>query len=250
MERPVTKEIAMELRRFFADSSALKDGVFTLCGEEFYHAVKVLRLKKSFKLVIAIGDGYDYLCEIIAIEKDYLKAKVIEITKNIGAPKVDVTLYQAAIKGGKTDMAVQKATELGASRIVIFFSENTSEREINIDRLKKVALEAAKQCGRSSLPEVRLLNSFEEVVNDASGCQLAVMAYEYERENWFGSLDFSAESAAVIVGSEGGFTPKEADLARKNGIITLSLGKRILRAETATVSALTLMMYGLGEMKA
>lgn len=241
----------MELRRFFIDNADLVNGVAVIYGDEFYHATKVLRLKNGFKIIVATGDGFDYLCEIISIEKDCLKAKVIETKKNAGMPNIEVTLFQAVIKGGKSDIVVQKATELGASEIELFYSDNTSEKDVNTDRLNKVALEAAKQCHRSSVPIVKMLNNFAEVVKNTANYDLIIMAYEFEDKTSIREIltkNSGAKKVAVIVGSEGGFSEKEANLARSCGISTVSLGKRILRAETAAISTLTLVMYELGEM--
>jgi 16S rRNA (uracil1498-N3)-methyltransferase len=243
----------MEIRRFFVDKENICGGVATVSGDEFLHATRVLRLKVGFKIVLATGDGNDYYSEITEIGKDKLIAKVYEVCINQGAPKIDVTIYQAVIKGGKSDIVVQKAVELGVNTVKLFFSENTSEREINLDRLNKVALEAAKQCHRSNLTVVEKLDSFSAVINDLSGYDLILMPYEHEDKTSIKeilSVNRFVKNVAIIIGSEGGFSEGEVQLATTKDIKSVSLGKRILRAETAAIATAAIVMYELGEMSA
>lgn len=239
----------MEIRRFFIDNSDISGDVATVRGDEFIHATKVLRYKVGFKMVLATGDGNDYLAEITEIGKDSLSARITEVTSNKGLAKKKVCLYQAVIAGGKTDLVVQKAVELGAEKVVLFYSANTTEKNVNLERMKRVALEACKQCHRAKLMEVEVLPDFKSAADAAAKQGLAIMAYEFEDKcNFRDAIVKNVEEVALIVGSEGGFTEKEVDFARNLGIKPVSLGNRILRAETAAITALSLTMYELGEL--
>lgn len=241
----------MEIRRFFVNKGDFDENIVTVFGEEFLHAVKVLRYKVGYKIVLANGDGMDYMAEIVEIGKDYFKAKVTEKTPNKGMPTHRVTLCQASLKGGKNDFVAQKAVELGASEIVFFDSENVTEKRIQKDRLDKICLEAAKQCHRAAKPEIEV-KSFSDVLASAKVVP-TIVAYEDETEVSLSAAfkNFSGEKEIVlVVGSEGGFTPDEARAFKNAGAVCVSLGKRILRAETAAVSLLAVTMYELGEMDA
>lgn len=241
----------MELRRFFVKNSDFDENIVTVSGEEFVHAVKVLRYKVGYKIILSTGDGWDYMAEIADVGKDYFKAKITSKTPNKGMPTHRVTLCQASLKGGKNDFVAQKAVELGASEIVFFDSENVTEKRVQKDRLDKIALEAAKQCHRAAKPEIKV-SDFSKIL-ELSKTAPTVAAYEDEEEV---SLSVALEKLRnqkeiiLVVGSEGGFTKKEAEALKGAGAVLVSLGKRILRAETAAVSLLAITMYELGEMNA
>lgn len=241
----------MELRRFFVNNSDFDGENVTVRGEEFLHAVKVLRYKAGYKIILSTGDGWDYMAEITSVEKDCFTAKVTAKTPNKGMPTHAVTLFQASLKGGKNDFVAQKAVELGASEIVFFDSANVTEKRVATTRLDKIALEAAKQCHRAKKPEVRSA-TFEEVLQTVKGRNV-IVAYEDETQTSLsdGLKKFKDQTdVMLIVGSEGGFTKEEICKLSASGAVVVSLGKRILRAETAAVALLAVTMYELGEMNA
>ena len=236
----------MEIRRFFVSQSDIRGNDITVSGEEFFHIVKVLRLKKGFKIIVCSGDGQDYYAEIRDIHGDSLLASVTDIRPNATALDFSLTLFQAIPSKDKLETIVQKAAELGVSRFVPFISERVNNVEIDLDRLKRVSKEAAKQCGANKLMEISKSLPFQEALNLAAGAGHCLMAYEREKnrhifdyEDVFKSRDFSA---ALIIGSEGGFTENEAALAEALGIKPFTLGRRVLRCETAGVAAAAMLI--------
>lgn len=227
----------MEIRRFLTSSDKIKNDVAEISGDEFTYAVKVLRQKTGFTVIVNTGDGYDRIGEISEITKDKLTVKIRETVKNEATPDKKITLYQGSCKQGKNDFIVQKAVELGISRIVFFKSDFVTEKEVNVERLRKIATEALKQCGRADSVEVEFTDYFNAVDN----CENAVMFYEGECENTLS--DIGNDVSALFVGSEGGFSEREVGYARERGLKTITLGKRILRAETASVVATSMIQY-------
>lgn len=227
----------MEIRRFLTSSDKIKNDVAEISGDEFTYAVKVLRQKTGFTVIVNTGDGYDRIGEISEITKDKLTVKIRETVKNEATPDKKITLYQGSCKQGKNDFIVQKAVELGISRIVFFKSDFVTEKEVNVERLRKIATEALKQCGRADSVEVEFTDYFSAVDN----CENAVIFYEGECENTLS--DIGNDVSALFVGSEGGFSEREVGYAREKGLKTITLGKRILRAETASVVATSMIQY-------
>lgn len=227
----------MEIRRFLTSSDKIKNDVAEISGDEFTYAVKVLRQKTGFTVIVNTGDGYDRIGEISEITKDKLTVKIRETVKNEATPDKKITLYQGSCKQGKNDFIVQKAVELGISRIVFFKSDFVTEKEVNLERLRKIATEALKQCGRADSVEVEFTDYFSAVDN----CENAVIFYEGECENTLS--DIGNDVSALFVGSEGGFSEREVGYARERGLKTITLGKRILRAETASVVATSMIQY-------
>ncbi|MDD7092780.1 MAG: RsmE family RNA methyltransferase [Eubacteriales bacterium] len=227
----------MEIRRFLTSSDKIKNDVAEISGDEFTYAVKVLRQKTGFTVIVNTGDGYDRIGEISEIAKDKLTVKIRETVKNEATPDKKITLYQGSCKQGKNDFIVQKAVELGISRIVFFKSDFVTEKEVNLERLRKIATEALKQCGRADSVEVEFTDYFSAVDN----CENAVIFYEGECENTLS--DIGNAVSALFVGSEGGFSEREVGYARERGLKTITLGKRILRAETASVVATSMIQY-------
>lgn len=232
----------MEIRRFLTSSDKIKNDVAEISGDEFTYAVKVLRQKTGFTVIVNTGDGYDRIGEISEITKDKLTVKIRETVKNEATPDKKITLYQGSCKQGKNDFIVQKAVELGISRIVFFKSDFVTEKEVNVERLRKIATEALKQCGRADSVEVEFTDYFNAVDN----CENAVMFYEGECENTLS--DIGNDVSALFVGSEGGFSEREVGYARERGLKTITLGKRILRAETASVVATSMIQYLTGDL--
>ena len=231
----------MDLKRFFTDRPI---GEYAyLSGQEFFHAVKVVRLKVGYKLIVCQGDDYDYYCTVEEIGKDQLKAKVDKKVSNDTELHHNVTLFIGANKD--LDTVVQKAVELGACRIIPFTSQHSNVNKINRERLETIVMESSKQCGRSKLATVGDLISFTEI--DADDKQVFAF-YEFERDNKVSDVTMNDKDIAVVIGSEGGFSVEEYDIMLEKGWHVLTLGKRILRVSTAVVSALTLVNERSGEL--
>lgn len=232
----------MDLKRFFTFEKIKGDSV-VIRGEEYYHAIKVTRLKEGYKLIICDNTDKDYYCMIERIFKDYFIAKIDEIKENDTAES-GITLYIGVCK--ELDTVVQKAVEMGAERIVPFRSQHSNIGDINTERLNKIIIESAKQCGRPRLTTLESLMSIEEAFNDAKNNGQNMLFYEFERDNKVGdNIKKTADCTGIFIGSEGGFSLKEIEIAKENGFKILTLGKRILRVQTAVVAALALCLQGL-----
>ncbi len=232
------------MRKIFVDK--LNEGDFALCGEDHLHVSVVLRAKKGDEIVLCCGDGYDYLYEIVGFEKGKTFLKFRCKTEVDAEPRSKVDLYFALPKGDKLELAVQKCVELGINGIHPFVSEHVQVKPeaVRLDRLNKIVKEAAQQCGRGKLPIVYAPIAFDAVERELSGYDAALFFYEGGGERL---PDLLGGSVALVVGSEGGFSGAEAERLGKI-CRTVSLGKRILRAETAAIAATTLAMYKLGEL--
>lgn len=233
----------MEIKRFFVekDRKLSVGDLPVITGEEFTHAVKVSRYKVGYKLILSNGDGYDYFCTVTAIDKSSFTCVVDEAKRNENELKKPLILYLCAIE--RSDFAVQKATEVGASEIRLMISKYTNAKKQNLDRLNKIALESAKQCGRAVVPTVYPPVSYEEAIRDAvCRADQTIFCYEGARENHIKNVtDINAASYALVVGSEGGFAEEEVALAESLGAKVVTLGRRILRAETACIAGLVLL---------
>ena len=237
----------MEIRRFFVDKADILGDRITLGGDEFYHMTKVLRYKVGYKAVILANDGIERHSVVEEICKDYA---VLKIEEEVVADRKNatVTLYAGLLKNNKLDFVVQKGVELGVDRIIPFVSQNSAETKFNADRANKIALESAKQCGSVYLSQVDDLVDFDKVVDGFKNYDKVIFAYENEKKNSIRDAVRGASNLAIIVGPEGGFTPEETDRAIAGGADVVTLGRRILRAETASIVSATLALEALGEL--
>ncbi len=240
----------MDIKRFFVSPSDKCGDEIFICGEELLHLTKVLRYKVGYKAVVCMGDGLDYLCTITSIDKSQAVAHIDEIIANESMPSVQIVLCQALPKGDKLDFIVQKAVELGVSEILPFRSQFVSESKFNGDRLARISVEASKQCGRAEKVKVDDLLDFDQMLEKIKDCDTIILPYENATCGKIGDvkgLD-KADKIAIIVGSEGGFDNAEVERAKSINAQVVSLGKRILRCETAAIVATSLVLYEKGEL--
>ncbi len=228
--------------RFFVGADAIADGEIKIFGDDAYHIARSLRMAVGDGLVICDGQRNEYDCTVTRIRDDVCDCRINGMHSVSTEPPAEITLYMAYPKGDKLETVVQKAVELGAARIVPFESSRCIKRpkaekaDRQTERLSKIAREAAKQCGRGILPEVSAPVGFERMIEMASQASLALLCYEGERTLSLKRALTEAQdvsSISVIVGCEGGFSEGEVQLCRDAGIVSVSLGERILRCETA-----------------
>ena len=235
------------LRRFFVDE--IKNPL-TISGEEFRHAVNVLRIKQNEQIIVLDNSGYEYLSKITKIDKKQFEVEILEKNESNLETKNNVKLICGYLKGDKTELVVQKAVELGVKDIVVFDSQFSSSyiNENKLSRLNKVSMEASKQCGRAIYPKISYCKDFNSALQSGENYQNKLFACEFATQN---EVDFSKlnGSTAIVVGSEGGFSKEEYELALNLGYKTVYLGKRILRAETASISLLAIIMHSLKELE-
>ena len=239
--------------RFFVDGQP-EGGVLVLRGENAHHAGRVLRLRPGEAVTLCDGKGTDYDCTVETLEKDAVTCRVLGSHPADTEPGQQLTLFMALPKGDKMEFIVQKAVELGVSEIVPYLSKNCVSRpdktDKKVERWRKIAVEAAKQCGRGVLPAVHAVVPAAEAVRLAAQAETALFLYENEKQT--GLRDALAggvgKTVSLMVGPEGGFAPEEAAAAKEAGLVSVSLGTRILRCETAPVAALAAVLYAGGNM--
>lgn len=237
----------MEIRRFFVNQSDICNGQVRLEGDEFAHFSRVLRYKVGYKAIVCANDGVERLCTVREIGKSSAILCVDE-ERVADVKRKRVTLFAGLLKNNKLDFAIQKAVELGVDEIVPFVSRNCAETKFSRERAEKIALEAAKQCGSAYLTRVCELATFDEVLNRFKEFDKVLFAYEAEMKNRIKDCDLSGENFALVIGAEGGFTKDETELAKDNGASVVTLGRRILRAETASIVSCALLLDVLGEL--
>lgn len=240
------------VRRFFIDGINYPDvAEAVLEGEEFVHAKTVLRVAVGDEIVLLDNSGSEYPAIVTEVGKRSLSAHITGANAGGREPVTPVYLLAGALKGDKTELVVQKAVELGVSKIGIFSSRYCSAyiNQNKLERLNRVSREAAKQCLRAVAPEVCYFADFESALSSAAECKNRLFACEFAASSDC-SLENLSGQTAVVIGSEGGFSEEEYAIAvEKYAFSTLSLGRRILRAETAAIAALSIVMYSLGELK-
>ena len=238
-------------KRFFIEKLNGNETEVYLEGEELVHAKTVLRVEEGAEIVLLDGSGKEYSAIVAKIEKHRLLAHITGVNVGEREPKTPVYLLCGALKGDKTELIVQKATELGVSKIGVFSSEYCSAyiNENKIERLRKVAREAAKQCQRSCAPKIEYFGDLDSALKSAGDYANKLFACEFLESSNGGDLSNLVGPTAVVVGSEGGFSHKEFERAQAIGFTGISLGKRILRAETAAITVCALIAFALGELK-
>ncbi len=243
--------------RFFVPTDNFDGNTVKITGDDAHHIARALRMAKGESITVCDMRGYEHTCVIEDFEDDAcVTASIRSSKKSENEPPYSVTLYQAMPKGDKIEYITQKAVELGACRIVPFISERCISRpdeksaRKKTERLSKIAIEAAKQSGRALLPEVCDFISFEEMLSQAADYDMSLFLYEGDGTMPLPKClkDHRAEkgipkSIAIVIGSEGGFSQKETERAAAAGYALCGLGKRILRAETASGCVLSCLMY-------
>ena len=225
-------------------------------GGDARHIALSLRMKQGEELILCDGKGTEAVCTVASLCPESVVLDVKERRASETEPKTRVTLYQALPKADKMEYIVQKAVELGVYRIVPVLTsrcisrpdEKTAAKKR--ERLCKIAAEAAKQSGRGIIPEVDGVLTFKNAVKEMSTAGLPIFFFEHASLPLRKYMEkYTGGDIAVMVGAEGGFSDEEAAFAEENGLLSASLGPRILRCETAPVAALAAIMYAAGEME-
>ena len=242
------------MTRFFVEAQDLSGDVLHLTGENFQHA-RVLRLKPGEKLLVCDGQGREALCQVRQVGASDMELEILERRDSETEAAVRVSVYMAFPKADKLEHVIQKATELGAYEIVAFPSARCVSRpdekslKKKLERWQKIAASAAEQSGRGRIPQVITLGSFQEALERAAQADKALLFYENEHAVTLRMAleEGSWSTASLLTGPEGGLEEAEVEQARKAGFQVCTLGKRILRCETAPLCALSAVMYAAGE---
>lgn len=255
------------MQRFFIPASHIGEGRATLTAEAASQLTRVLRARVGDCVVALDGSGDEYVVRLDTLSPQRASGAIRERRSGVGEPATHITLYQGLLKADKIEYALQKGTELGVSRFVPLAFERSVSRNMpsanRMQRWRRIIREAAEQSGRSRLPTLADAAAFGDALDGIE--QPALLAWECESANGLrdallrlkavsdtdnagGESGGVARRIGIIVGSEGGVTDAEAAQARDRGIATVSLGKRVLRAETAGVIAAAAVLYEFGDL--
>lgn len=232
--------------KFFTKPEYIHETTLQITGEDVAHISKVLRMQPGSRLTVCDGAGTDYTVSITSVAKDAVQAAILEKHACGAEPHVQITLFQALPKQGKMEYIIQKNTELGISRLVPVYTRRCVVKPSDkTERWAKIAEAAAKQSGRGIIPAIAPVMPFEAALLEMRKADLALMPYEGETEARLKPLlkQHRPATISIFIGPEGGFDPSEIQAARRAGIATVTLGKRILRTETAAAAVIPIMMY-------
>ena len=245
------------MSRFFVDPECISGShIYIENKDDLHHLSRVLRAKVGMKLDISDKDSWEYKAEIEELTSESAVLRILDKQKFASEPALKVTLYQGVPKGAKMETVIQKTVEMGVYSIVPVFMERTivvekGNSQKKLARWQKISDEAVKQCKRGIIPEVCLNHSFAEMVAELDEYDLVLCPYENEEgrtiKAYLRSLENAenVKSAAIIIGPEGGFGEREIAMLEEAGAVTVTLGKTILRTETAGMAALAMVMYEL-----
>lgn len=238
------------MRRFYAPPENFNNDKVILTADETRHLRDVLRLRTGEKIHVFDGAGREFSCEIESVSKKETSLKIIEETA-LSAPEsnLDLTLAVALLKGEKFDLVVQKAVELGVSKIVPLDTKRADvklkDAEKKSERWRKIILEASKQTGRARLMQIEPPMDFEKFVKIANGAKILFA----ERSGTNFQTIKADEKITAVVGAEGGWEEAEIDFARSNGFQIITLKGRILRAETAAIAVAAILQNNFGDLR-
>ena len=242
------------MANFYIEKTDINENIATISGEEAQHISRVLRMKKGDEVTLCDGEGMFYEAVLSDFSDKTVMAEITSSRRAETEPQVQVTIFQGVPKNPKLETIIQKLTEIGAVRLVPVDTKRCVaklDKENKVERLRKIAREAAKQSKRGVVPEVLSPVSFKEAVKMAAEADLAIIPYEEEREMSLKKAlsGKTPKTVSVMIGPEGGFDSEEIRLAMESGITSVTLGKRILRTETAPLTVCSAILYELDEME-
>jgi 16S rRNA (uracil1498-N3)-methyltransferase len=249
------------MHRFFVSPETFRRHPVTLTGDQAHQVRRVLRLRLGERVILLDGQGHAGEALLIALDDATAKFQLVGVADVAAEPAVHITLYQAALKGERFGWALQKGTEVGVSRFVPLVCERNVVDDLDAvedkrERWQRIIQEAAEQSGRTRLPELMPAQLFGQAVQDppsAGAAAVRLIPWESERDVRLADVLRTCNLGPgariqIFVGPEGGLTEQEIALARRYGIRPVSLGARILRAETAGLVAATAILYEAGEL--
>ncbi len=242
------------MHRFYIENKQVQDGTIHLTGEDVNHIKNVLRMRTGEKAILCNQEGKDYYCSVLDIRSDIVIFSIEEEKISDTELKGKIFLFQGLPKKDKMELIIQKAVELGVYEIIpvmtsrtIVKLEDAKKEQKKLERWQAISVSAAKQSGRGIIPRVTEVYSFKKALEYAKILDKKLLPYENEK-----GIAFTREvidkinptdSIGVFIGPEGGFEEKEVQEASQHGFVPVTLGKRILRTETAGLTALSLLMF-------
>jgi len=237
--------------RIFVDGQPCRGASITLTGEKAHYLSAVLRCKAGDTIIITDSTGSVHNARLTSLTRKQATLALGEPCAPVPEPPLDIILLQGLLKGEKMDLVTQKAAELGVRQIIPVITERSQLRETRkTARWKKIAEEASRQCGRVSIPLIEEPLDFMRALPGGPGADVCgIIFWEQEGSPFPSVLKQFREKKQIMlcIGPEGGFSEKEARTAADRGFVITSLGKRILRAETAAIAALAIVQYELGD---
>lgn len=250
------------MQRYFTEASDWDDQIVRIKGNDAHHIGRVMRKIVGEQIICNHPNGEAAICEIINLSKDIVELHVIEWLTNDAELPMDITIAQSLPKGNKLELILQKGTELGANRFILFeanrsiakWDERKSKQKLN--RYEKILKESSEQCHRNRIPEIEIVTSLEAILIDHSKDHMILYAYEEEaKKDNHSSLATALtkmkpqDRVLIFIGPEGGFTKEEIELFKKYECQSVRLGSRILRTETASMYALASISYHFEELR-
>ena len=243
--------------KFFVTQDKITENQIIIDTEDVAHISRVLRLGIGDHVTVCDSQGTDYETEIAEMEQKQIVCSITEKRASESEPNIKVTLFQGLPKASKMEYIIQKTTELGISEIVpvklsrcVVKIDNKKDERKKLDRWQKISEAAAKQSGRGIVPQISEIMTLDEVIKRSKEFDLFFVPYECEEQKTLKEVLLSRsdiKTVGFIIGPEGGFDPAETEKLQENGIDTVTLGKRILRTETAGEAVLAMTMYEIGD---
>jgi len=246
----------MKLRRFFIEGDPLKSGERLITGHTARHLIRVLRLGIGERVVLFDGSGYEFPAEILDVKRQEVRLQVKGGLQVDRESSLSLLLGLGLCQPATMDLVIQKATELGVTEIVPLKTERSQmwlthdKASDRLGRWERIARQAARQCGRNRVPLIAPLVEFSDMVDQARTSGTRLIFWEDEEQVSLRQIMESqadAQQAYVLIGPEGGFSTKEVEQAAAAGFQSVSLGRRVLRTETAAIAAVSLLQYELGD---
>ncbi|MBR5270555.1 MAG: 16S rRNA (uracil(1498)-N(3))-methyltransferase [Clostridia bacterium] len=245
------------MSKFFVSPENISQDKIVINNTDVSHITKVLRMNIGDKITVCDSMGYDYLAKISGIEQNSIICDILSKEKSNTEPNINVTIFQGLPKASKMDYIIQKTTELGISKIVpcalkrcVVKLDGKKAEAKKCERWQKISEEASKQSGRGIVPAVEMPMTLKEVLNTVKDYDLFFVPYECEEQTTIKEVLTSLaepKNIAFMIGPEGGFDTAEIEEIKKSGVKTVTLGKRILRTETAGEAVLAMIMYEIGD---
>ncbi|MBQ6000190.1 MAG: 16S rRNA (uracil(1498)-N(3))-methyltransferase [Clostridia bacterium] len=241
--------------KFFISPEQATGSSVLMTGEDARHIAASLRMEEGERLTLCDGAGIDLLCRIERVGKTEVALSVLERRPSEGESACRITLFQCLPKGDKMESIVQKSVELGVASIVPVLSSRCISRpdaagmEKKRRRWQLIAQEAAKQSRRGVIPVVEEMLRFEDAVVRLSAMEYGLLLYEKQQGSGISQIPANAAEIGVLVGPEGGISPEEAEKCRAMGLLSIGLGPRILRTETAGSAAIAVLQYQTGNLE-
>ncbi len=242
------------MSRFYSSPDNIKEEHIYIKGDEAHHVYKVMRLRPNDKVIVFNGTTREYEGTIIEADRKLIKVEINKINEIPTKRELNVSIAVSLPKRKKMDLIVQKCTELGVKEIIPMrtkrsvISIDKKREEKKITRWSQIAKEAAKQCGRTGIPKLKLLKLYDELLKEAKSYDYVIMPCLTEKNknlsNFFKSEKIKKkDKILVIIGPEGGFSQDEIDKAEKENFFLVSLGSRILRTETAAIYMMSVLSF-------